>query len=371
MRVFFNAVAARKGKEGGATLLIYETARSLVENAPQHEYVFCLDSTLEIDLPEEIRRIDAKLRNPYDRVRWDQWIYPELVYREGGDVTVAPLGFSSLRPAVPRITMLPDSTYFCGFAAFGRTRAEKSRVAARRRLLKRVCASSQLVIVPSQAMADGVSSTFGKKAPIELLRYGWNPDPVEPSAKPWDEPVKILYVSQLQPHKAHVLLIKMARELENLDIDFQFRLCVNPADSPRLFRQLREEIRAKNLGDRFEIRSDVSRSEIRDLFGESDCFVYPSLCESFGFPMVEATTAGLPVVAAGTPINREMLGPGAHYYPPLEPEMAAEKIRSLAENGLARASMVTDAQIHQQRILPTWSEYGARLVDAIEKVASR
>jgi len=40
------------------------------------------------------------------------------------------------------------------------------------------------------------------------------------------------------------------------------------------------------------------------------------LCESFGFPLVEAMGARLPIVAADTPVNQEVCGKAAIYFPP-------------------------------------------------------
>ncbi|RIK10344.1 MAG: hypothetical protein DCC49_03490 [Acidobacteria bacterium] len=370
LRVFVHAVAARKGKEGGATLLIHETARALVEAAPHHEYVFCLDASLEIDLPEEVRRIDAPLKNAYERLKWDNHSYSEILVREGADISLALLGYGAMRPPVPRVCMLPDSTYFCRFAGFNRSLTARALIRARAQLLRRVAMSSAVLVVPSQAMADGVAADYGLRVPIKLLRYGSDAEHVEPSAKPWDEPVRILYVSQLQPHKAHINLVPLARALEDMDLDFEITICANPADNPRLAAQLKDAMRTRGISGRFRNLADLPRSDLDRLFGESDCFVYPSLCESFGFPMIEATSAGMPVVAAGTAINREMLGPGAFYFPPLEPEAGAEKIRQLADNGLERAEMVVQAQRHQERILPSWKQYGEELVEIIEAAAS-
>lgn len=371
MRVFVHAVAARKGKEGGATLLIHETARALVEAAPDHEFVFCLDESLEMDLPEQVSRVDVPLRNPYERLKWDYYDYSEILIREGADVSVALLGYGAMRPPVPRVCMLPDSTYFCKFARFNRGVKARAVIRARAKLLRRVAMSSTVLVVPSQSMADGVAAAYGFRVPIKLLRYGSDSDYFEPSAKPWDEPVKILYISQLQAHKAHINLVPLARGLEDMDLDFEITICANPADDPRLAAQLKDAMRTRGISGRFRNLTDLPRRELDELFRDSDCFVYPSLCESFGFPMVEATNAGMPVVAAGTAINREMLGPGALYFPPLEPEAGAEKIRRLADNGLERAEMVTQAQRHQRRILPTWKQYGEELAEIIEAAASR
>src|SRR5579884_1799488 len=68
-------------------------------------------------------------------------------------------------------------------------------------------------------------------------------------------------------------------------------------------------------------------------------FVHPSLCESFGFPLVEAMAHGLPVVAADLPVHREMCGAAALYYRATDPAGLAEAVHRLAGDAAARAEL--------------------------------
>ncbi len=57
-----------------------------------------------------------------------------------------------------------------------------------------------------------------------------------------------------------------------------------------------------------ENHGELDSSSIKQLYRRLHCFVFASLCESFGFPLVEAMAYGLPVCIADTPSNREVAG---------------------------------------------------------------
>jgi glycosyltransferase involved in cell wall biosynthesis len=68
---------------------------------------------------------------------------------------------------------------------------------------------------------------------------------------------------------------------------------------------------------------------MQSLYDGLDAFVFPSLCESFGFPLIEAMARGVPVVVARTPSNVEIAGAGALTFPPEDWRALADGVESL------------------------------------------
>jgi glycosyltransferase involved in cell wall biosynthesis len=60
--------------------------------------------------------------------------------------------------------------------------------------------------------------------------------------------------------------------------------------------------------------------ELVELYRSADACLFPSTCESFGHPLVEAMAAGKPVVSADRPYARELCGEYALYVDPSQPE---------------------------------------------------
>lgn len=63
-----------------------------------------------------------------------------------------------------------------------------------------------------------------------------------------------------------------------------------------------------------------SSAEVAQMYSAADALVFPSLTESYGLPLVEAMSIGMPIVAADRPYARELCGPTAIYFDPLSPD---------------------------------------------------
>ncbi len=81
--------------------------------------------------------------------------------------------------------------------------------------------------------------------------------------------------------------------------------------------------------------------------------------------MAEAMSAGIPIVAADTPINREICAEAALYFTPFSHEDLARRIRTLAADAGLRARLIGTGRARVASKF-RWEGHGARLVAIFE-----
>jgi glycosyltransferase involved in cell wall biosynthesis len=86
---------------------------------------------------------------------------------------------------------------------------------------------------------------------------------------------------------------------------------------------------AKNYGLEARIvkLSNVSNEDLCALYSGACGLLFPSLCEGFGWPIIEAQACGCPVFASDRPPLTEVGGEGAIYFNPEQYDEAATVIR--------------------------------------------
>jgi len=107
----------------------------------------------------------------------------------------------------------------------------------------------------------------------------------------------------------------------------------------------------------------VDDADLKALFRDAACFVFPSLYEGYGLPPVEAMTLGCPVLASNLPSVREACGTAALYFRPTKPAEFGELLTYVMQDGTLRDAMRQRGYAHVQRY--SWRDTAARLLGEI------
>jgi len=137
----------------------------------------------------------------------------------------------------------------------------------------------------------------------------------------------ILYVGNAYPHKN---LERLILAFNNLIRDgFDCRLIL-VGEKDRFYKKLK-------IGGKIIPTGFISDEELDNLYKNSALCVFPSLCEGFGLPPLEAMKRRVPVVCSNMGSLPEILGESAVYFNPLDIDDITEKIKMvLMDNNLIK-----------------------------------
>ncbi len=138
----------------------------------------------------------------------------------------------------------------------------------------------------------------------------------------------LLFVGTNFEHKNIYTVIKAVVMLKKKNINVRFNI-VGGETKYTLF--LKREIARYNLEDCVFIFGKVNDTLLTALYEQADCFVFPSLAEGFGIPILEAMYFGLPLITSNKTIMPEIVADAGIMIDPT-PENYAEKIEYLIKN---------------------------------------
>jgi len=134
---------------------------------------------------------------------------------------------------------------------------------------------------------------------------------------------RILCVSTLHPHKGLDRLLRAFARWRRHAPDF--KLCLVGLEG-YFTEALRRIVRDLELEQAVDIKGWIAREEVYELYRTSAAFIYPSLFEGFGLPVLEALAAGLPTACSNIRPIREIVSDAATLF---NPEVEDEIVSAL------------------------------------------
>ncbi len=172
----------------------------------------------------------------------------------------------------------------------------------------------------------------------------------------------LLSVANFQPRKNLLRLVNAVSRLPEV-IQGDLALAIVGTGAEDEARPVREAAAA--AGRRALIRMPGYRQgrALRAIYAEATALVFPSLCESFGIPAVEAMAQGIPVAMAHSTALPEIGGEAGWYFDPGSEEAIANTVRRLLDDPVERARRVMLGRAIAGHY--RWQDANDLLVDAL------
>lgn len=153
-----------------------------------------------------------------------------------------------------------------------------------------------------------------------------------------ERPYRILYVSTIDMYKHQWRAVEAVAALRAEGLPVVLEL-VGKAYAPALALVRAAITRHDPAGTTVRLHGDIPYAAVDALYREADLFLYPTTCETFGLPLVEAMSAGLPVVCAERSVMPELLGEAGAYFDPEAVGSMVAALRSVIADPVRRAEM--------------------------------
>jgi glycosyltransferase involved in cell wall biosynthesis len=332
MRIGVNALYLIPGGVGGTEIYLRSLLTALAEiDHHNHYFVFANRETGAGLVPKQTNFTHVPqavhAANRPARVLWEQTLLPLAVVGHRIDVLLNPGFTAPILCGCPQVTIFHDLQHkrhpeyfrwfdlpFWNFFLFWS-----------------ITVSSRIVAV-SGATADDLLRWY--RLPISRIRIvpsGVDPHFFDLAAGRRPEPF-LLAVSTLHPHKnLDGLLRAFAIFREGHP---EFRLIVSGLHGfySTELHDLRDRL---DLADRVEFPGWIPREQLYDLYARAAAFLYPSLFEGFGLPVLEALAAGVPAACSGIEPMDSIAGDAALKFDPKDASAIATAMhRLVADEGL-------------------------------------
>ena len=259
------------------------------------------------------------------RLAWSQWRLPHLARRHRASLIFTPAPEGYLGPqTIPQVVMVHDlrpishperslqSVYF------------RAWVPPLLRQCRRILTNSRFTAGEIQRCA-GVPLERIAVIPlgVDLQRF----QPAALTALTHQTSPYLLHVGQAYPHKNLARLIKAFASVASAQPELQLVLAgkPHPSESPRLQALVHE----RGLGQRVQFRPYVPSAELPELMAGALAFIYPSLWEGFGLPVLEAMASGTPVLTSLGSGTEEVAGDAALLVDPADQGALTSALRDL------------------------------------------
>lgn len=270
---------------------------------------------------------------------WEQIALPKAAKKYGCEILHCTSNTAPIFTDIPLITILHDIIYmessYYKILTGSATPYQKFGNAYRKLIVPWVVKKSDKIVTVSHFEKNRIAEFFGMKDDKRLtaiyngVSAHFKPISDESELKRVKEKYHLpdhffFFLGNTDPKKNTIGTLKAFSDfLKQSKSDY--KLVMLDYDTNEL-EKLLIEIGDKGLINNIVLTGYVINTDLPAIYSLCTIFLYPSLRESFGIPMLEAMGCGVPVITSNTSSMPEVAGDAAHIINPYNPEEITQAI---------------------------------------------
>jgi glycosyltransferase involved in cell wall biosynthesis len=353
MRIAIEAQRLFRAKKHGMDIYALELIRNLQEIDHTNEYVIFIkpdedDSVLKETPNFKIVKLDGGFY-PF----WEQFALPKAARAEGCQILHCTSNTAPVKCDIPLVLTLHDIIYmeksYSGILAGTATAYQKFGNIYRKLIVPRIVSKSRKNITVSNSEKNCIDRFFGLKGDkqIHVVHNGVSPHFKPVTDKRVLQQAKdeyrlpgnfFFFLGNTDPKKNVKGTLKAFSDfIKQTGSDYY--LVIADYEQSNLMRFL-DEIGDRTLADRIILTGYIANTSLPAVYCLSKLFLYTSLRESFGIPMLEAMACGVPVITSNTASMPEVAGGAALTIDPGKPEEITDAMKRIISDKPLRDNLI-------------------------------
>ncbi len=349
MKIGIEGQRLYRKKKHGMDMVALELIKNLQKIDTQNEYVvFVKPDADHTCIPEatNFKIVELKARfYPF----WEQIALASAAYREGCELLHCTSNTGPVFCKVPLLITLHDIIYLESISIFKKsgTLYQKFGNMYRRWIVPAVVRKSKMVVTVSEFEKIRIQKRMGLAGNLKTIYNGVGEHfrKIDDISLLKDAKVKynlpdhfLFFLGNTDPKKNTPNVLK-AFAIFNAASETKFKLLMLDYEENALMKVLND------IGHP-EIRKDIVMTgyvpnlEMPAIINQCKVFLYPSLRESFGIPILEGMACGVPVITSNTSSMPEIAGDAAAVVNPEQPDEIVEAINQILNDENYRNSLI-------------------------------
>lgn len=374
MRIGIEVQNMFRPRKHGMDIVILEVLKELQQSVSKHEYYLYAQPDKDVAAIKVNNNMHLQLAGPASHHTWEQQLLPEAIKEDDIKLLHCTSNTAPISLKVPLIVTIHNIFYLEKCMVRQGSWYQRFGHLYRQWNVPRIAKRAEMIITVSdyerEQIIDGLKIAPEKvKTIYNACGKHFTPHRCEEELAIFKEKMQlpdrfVLFFGNMGPKK------NLPNVMRALNILFErgmldFTLVMPDTSEARLHKILHAQGNLHLLNN-IMLTGYVPNNELPNLYRLAELFLYPSLSESFGIPILEAMACGTPVITSNTTAMPEVAGKNALLIDPRQPEQIAEMIIKVLEDQSLREVAIAHGIERASHF--SWKKTASEVVNLYESI---
>lgn len=377
MRIGIEAQRIFRKKKHGMDIVVLEVLKELQKMNTSDEYFVYAQPDDDMKALQASANMNLNITKAASYPVWEQSILPKAYKSDKVELLHCTSNTAPITTNIPLVVTIHDIIYLEKWMITEGTYYQRFGNLYRRWNVPKIAHKADMIITVSDYERERIIE--GLKIPEKRVRTVYNacgkhftptstPEELAAFKEKMQLPDRfVLFLGNTDPKKNLPNVLKALGILHNRG-QLDFTLVMPDFGQEHLLSILAAQ-NNEHLMESIMLTGYIPNQELPNLYRLAELFLYPSLRESFGIPILEAMSCGTPVITSNTSAMPEVAGKDAILIDPTQPEDIAEMILSVLNNTELRAKTI--AYGIERAAQFSWKKTANQVLDIYREVLNK